>query len=126
MYQSVEQQPPVEREIEIFTKTGNNTKRSKGKLKVKFKPVSTSEVRDMIDEDLMIWEIFEEVVLEVGPVGHPTEKDEQGNPVPLPPAEAMAVVKEDWPAVQQIVADFWELHRVDPKSATSRKQRRRG
>lgn len=126
MYTAVSEKPPIEHEVKIYTKNADGSKRSAGALKVKFKQVSTDDIDRFIDDDLLPSEIYDEVVVEVGPVGHPTQKDEQGNPVALPADEAWDVVRKDWNALQHILAQFWEINRVDPKSKTSRRRRGRG
>ena len=126
MYTAVAEKPPIEQAVKIFTKNPDGSKKAAGELNVKFKQVSTDDIDRFIDEDMLPSEIYDEVVVEVGPVGHPTKKDESGNPVPLPAEEAFEAVRADWSAVQQILNQFWELNRVDPKSRTSKRRRRRG
>lgn len=126
MFKAVAQRPPIERSITIYTKTEAGTKTRRGELKVKFKAVTTADIDRMIDENLLASDVFDEVVMEAGPVGHPTKTDEAGNPVPLPPDEALEAVRNDWEAMQYVVNEFWEINRIDPKSRTSRRRRGRG
>lgn len=110
--------------IEVYTKTNNQGgKVHRGTLEAEYVPMSTTEANELADSDLLPSEIFDRVVVKVGPVGHPSEKDEQGNPVPLPDEEAKTAVREDFEAMQHVVVDFWEVHSVDPKRKTSRRRR---
>jgi hypothetical protein len=126
MFKAVSERPPVERKVVIFTKNEDGSKKRRGELTVKYKAVTTADIDRMIDENLLASEVFDDVVLEAGPVGHPTKTDEAGEPVPLPPEEALEAVRNDWEAMQYVINEFWEINSVDPKSRTSKRRRRRG
>lgn len=112
--------------LTILKKTSPTAKREAGVLEVQFKPVTTEKINEAIDENLLPSEVYDEFVETIGPVGHPTEKDGNGKPKPLPDDEAWESVKNDYEAMQQVVQFFWELHNVDPKSKTSRRRRKPG
>lgn len=113
--------------VRLFFKTNDQGgKREAGELEVEFKPITTQEVEEIADSDMLAGDVFDRVVTKVGPVGHPTEKDENGNPKALPDKEAKAAVRNNWEAMQQVLQVFWDVHTVDPKRKTSRGRRPRG
>lgn len=112
--------------VRVFIKTGANTKRDAGELTVRFKPVTTADIDRLAEENAFASQVFDEMVEYVGPVGHPTETNDDGSPKPLPDDEALETIRNNFEVMQQVVNAFWDEHRADPKPKTSSKRRSRG